>query len=128
MAATFGKRVDGVFGQRHDARDPSLVPVVFKTIYQAGPAALLNISHTGAKLANLQFGSEGDEAMIQVGGMMLLGTVMWARENMCGVQFDDPLDDATVAQLQKYSVLIPRSLMTPEEQLAVNDWQTGWSF
>lgn len=124
--ATFGKRVDGVFGQRSDLRDPALVPVVFTTLFKSGPAALVNISHTGAKLANLPDGREGDEAMIHVAGITLLGTIRWAARGMCGLEFDEPLNDAAVDQLQRHSVLIPRSLMSPEEQLAVNDWQNGW--
>jgi len=128
MPAVFGKRLDGVHGQRHDSRDPALVPVVFTTLLQGGPAAMTNISRTGAKVADLHFGREGDEAMIQVAGLSLMGTIMWVEGNSCGVQFDSPLDDRTVDILQENSVLIPRSPMTPEEQLAINDWQNGWSF
>ena len=120
--AGFGKRVDGIYGQRHDSRDPSLVPVIFTTLLQGGPAAMINISHTGAKLSDLHFGRVGDEAMIQVVGLQLMGTIMWVHGNSLGVKFDAPLDEATIAVLQEQSVLIPRSPMSPEEQLAVNDW------
>lgn len=127
MGQGFGKRVDGVHGQRHDNRDPSLVPVVFTTLFHGGPAAMTNLSRTGAKLSDLHFSSrEGEEAVVQVAGLSLMGTVMWARENSCGFQFDEPLSDAAVERLQEASVLIPRSLMTPEQQLAVADWQNGW--
>ena len=122
----FGKRMDGVNGQRRDGRDPSLVPVVFTTLMKSGPAAMTNLSHTGAKLGECPHGREGDEAMIQVAGLMLMGCIVWARDGTCGVRFDEPLTDAQIEHLQDQSVLIPRSLMSPEEQLAVNDWQNGW--
>lgn len=122
----FGKRIDGVHGQRLDDRDPALVPVVFTTLLQGGPAAMTNISRSGAKLGDCAFGREGDEAMIQVAGLTLMGVIVWAEDGSCGVRFDEPLSDAEVDQLQDNSVLIPRSSMSPEEQLAANDWQNGW--
>jgi hypothetical protein len=99
MSPGFGKRIDGVHGQRLDSRDPALVPVIFTTLLQGGPAAMTNLSRTGAKLADLHFGREGDEAMIQVAGLSLMGRIMWVEGNSCGVRFDVPLDDRTVGEL-----------------------------
>ena len=51
---------------------------------------------------------------------------MWAEGDECGVHFDAPLSDEEAANLQARGKVIIMPRLSLEEQLAVEDWKSGF--
>lgn len=123
----FGKRNDGVTGRRKEARKRTLLPVVFKSFSRLVSVDLLNVSETGARLRGSGFPPVHQGILIKAQGVEAFGTVVWLRAGMCGVHFDEPLSKLAVHNLEHASTLCIRANLSPFEQVAAEDWATGYA-
>ncbi len=51
--------------------------------------------------------------------------VMWVKEELCGIEFDEPLDPEELAGLQAKGKVIMMHGLTADEQLGAEDWQSN---
>jgi hypothetical protein len=70
-----------------------------------------DLSPEGARLAGRDLPPPGDDVLVVVGSWDTLASVVWRADDGCGVQFEDPLEDAQIALVKREG-----------------DWQsaTGW--
>ena len=122
---SFGKRLDGPTGRRTAPRAPVLLDAALLTMQCSRPVILVDVSKTGCQLRVNEPLKLGMEVWLKIPPADIFGTVVWCEGDHCGVEFDVPFADEDVVKLQARGkvVLIPR--LTPEEQLAAADWQTG---
>jgi hypothetical protein len=120
----FGKRLDGPGGRRSTPRSQVLVSAALHTVGASRTVSVLDVSKTGAQLRSQLPLRLGQEIWLKIMRCDAFGRIVWVDEELCGVEFDVPLDDAEVANLQAMGkvVILPR--LTREEQLAAADWQT----
>lgn len=121
----FGKRLDGPGGRRHENREPVVLTAALMTVGCSRPVILVDLSKTGAHMrieAPMQF---GQQVWIKAAPVEIFGTVAWVGEGECGILFDDPLGDEDLARLRAQGRITAARRLTPEEQLAVEDWKTG---
>lgn len=123
----FGKRVDGVHGRRGGNRKPVLVAAAMMSVKESGSATLLNVSYTGAKLRGGHLPACGEDALVRVARVEAFGTVVWKDGDLCGIAFDVPLSDAELKILEQQSAAVSIAKLTPEELVALDDWQTGFA-
>ena len=86
---------------------------------------LTNVSATGASLRAEGVAELGDEFFIRVEGLETFATVIWRRDGLCGVQFDEPLDADGVEHLRNEAEKATMTRLTPEELSALADWRNG---
>jgi PilZ domain len=123
--AKFGKRRDGPGGRRHDAREPVLLAAALMALGSSRTVYLVDVSKTGCQLRISEPLLVGQEVWLKIQPADIFGTVVWVKDEHCGIAFDVPFADEDVALLQTRGkvILIPR--LTPEEQMAAAEWSAG---
>jgi hypothetical protein len=71
--------------------------------------------------------NKGKDVWIRTGSIDTLATVVWRKQDLCGICFDEPLSDEQVEQLQRATGTYLHLSLTPEELLAAEDWQCGFA-
>ena len=125
--STFGKRVDGVHGRRRGSRKSVLVPVAMMALSRSGPATVVNVSCTGARLHGNVLPNPGKDAVIKVGRVEAFGTIVWSDDDLCGMHFDCPLSQQELHVLERQTEAVLVTRLTPEEAMALEDWSTGFA-
>lgn len=123
----FGKRIDGIGGRRLAVREPVLLAASVLTLARARCATVVNVSATGARLRGCGDVAVGEDLWVKVGIIDCLSNVAWRKGDLCGITFDEPLDDDDLRHLrcEAKNTLVMR--MSPEERLAATDWITGFA-
>ena len=121
----FGKRIDGPGGRRAAPRSNTFRAAGIMTLDRSQVGYLLDVSTTGAKLDGAGDLSIGQDIWLRVGKIDILATVVWTGPNNCGVHFDTPLDDTTVALLAQVPQGAMYARLSPEEKLGAADWLNG---
>jgi hypothetical protein len=121
----FGKSQGG--GRRKSARSDAPLLVGLSTLTDDFRAAIVNLSHTGARFCGPELPNESEDLIIRANRVQAFGKVIWKQANECGVAFDSPLDDAIVAALREAANLPSGLGLSAEEQAALEDWQRGRS-
>lgn len=125
MMTEFGKRLDGPGGRRAEAREPILLSAALYSLGSSRPIILSDVSRTGAQLCVHDPLRCGQEVWIRIPPAEIFGEVVWTDGDRCGITFDEPLSDDELGLLQALgSVAVVRNL-SPEEQLAMEDWGSG---
>ena len=95
------------------------------TVGASRTVTILDVSRTGARLRSRLPLRLGQEIWVKMLNNDAFGRIVWVDDDVCGVEFEAPLDEAGVASLQAMGkfVLMPR--LTREEQLAAQDWRTN---
>jgi hypothetical protein len=78
---------------------------------------VVNLSPTGAKLRGPTPLEVGKSAMFRLEGLHLLCKVVWVRDDLCGIRFDEPIAPRLVAEFQEAGAAAQGTL-TPEEEPA----------
>lgn len=90
---------------RHDKRGAQRAKVVLPGNLETPGArhtvTLVNVSAIGAHLSGTDLPEEGRFVQLRVGNTMAFGTIIWQRDSNCGVQFDAPLAEATIARFRE---------------------------
>lgn len=122
---TFGNRVDGITGRRRASRRATLIAVSVETLAGYLRAELINISETGAKLRGRQMPPVGGDVLLKLGGNEVFGCVVWAAPGLCGVQFDEVIEEALLKEMKAEAVSALANHLTPEERQILDDWESG---
>ena len=121
----FGKSQGG--GRRKSARSDAPLLVGLSTLTNDLRAAIVNLSHTGARFSGPDLPNEGEDLMIRAGRVQAFGRVIWKQAKECGVAFDSPLDEEDVAALREAANLPSGIGLSAEEKAAMEDWHLSRS-
>lgn len=123
---TFGKRLDGPGGRRAAPRASVLMTAAMHALGSSQTVSVLDVSQTGAKLRTRLPLKLDQHVWIKIPPNDVFGSVVWAEGAECGIHFDTPLsaEDAAILQARGKVVIMPR--LSLEEQLAVEDWKSGF--
>ena len=122
----FGKRIDGPGGRRAAPRATVLMSAAMHAVGASQTVSLLDVSKTGAKLRTRVPLKLDQHVWIKIPPNDVFGSVVWAEDDECGVQFDAPLSDEEAANLQARGKVVIMPRLSLEEQLAVEDWKSGF--
>lgn len=125
-AMSFGRRVDRIGGKRRASRERVLAAATAVTLDDGKLVVLTNVSTTGARIRGAAL-KPGKDIWIRTGPIDTLATVVWRRQDLCGVRFDQSLSATAVKELQRATRAHVEARRTPEEQLAVEDWMSGFA-
>lgn len=87
-------------GRRTDARLRLMLPASLRLPVSKEKCWLGNISKSGALVRVVDLPAVGSTAIFEFMHLSLWCSVIWARDNWCGLQFDEPLQDETVIQFR----------------------------
>ena len=79
--------------QRRSARFIIDIPVVLRTISGNRECRMANISDNGAKLELVDPPREGVSALLVMGAQEIYCTVIWVKDDACGVEFERSMSD-----------------------------------
>ena len=112
-------------GRRGQPRATVNLPVTIATLDGNKRIELLEVSLDGARLEGAALPHVGKNAVLMCGAVEAFGTVVWATDNRCGMQFDEPIGLSELVALRRVAVAVEASGITPEEIQAVADWESG---
>jgi hypothetical protein len=121
----FGKRIDKPGGGRKAIRAELALRAVIMTVTDTISVDLLDISKTGARLRAPDLPGDGQEIMALLGGLEAFAKVIWREADECGIQFDIPLSDRTVAIVEGERVPVTLDGLGPDAIFAASDWHNG---
>jgi hypothetical protein len=121
----FGKRIDGVYGRRAALREPVALAAVILTLERSYSATVLDVSATGAQLRACGHAAVGQDLWVKVGIIDTLARVAWEEEGLCGVVFDEPLEEEDLDHLRREAKNTLVTWLTPEERVAAAGWLYG---
>lgn len=122
----FGKRLDGPGGRRTARRAPVLMSAAMHAVGASQTVSLLDVSKTGAQLRTRVPLALDQHVWIKIPPNDVFGTVVWAEGEKCGIHFDAPLTDEEAVSLQARGKVVIMPRLSLEEQLAVEDWKSGF--
>ena len=97
---SFGKRIDKPGGSRRSVRERLGSRTVLMTMTDSHTVDLLDLSSRGAKLGGRDLPAPGQEVLMLIGRLETFGTVVWWKEDQCGIEFDIGLDETVLSALQ----------------------------
>lgn len=97
----FGRRVDGLSGRRRRVRQPVVLAASAMSIERSRSVLVADLSPAGAMLHGRDLPEAGSELLVAVGSQDSFATIIWRNEDACGIEFDNPLPDDRLAQLQR---------------------------
>ena len=123
---SFGKRLDGPGGRRAAPRATVLLSAAMHAVGTSQTVSVLDVSKTGAKLRTRVPLALDKHVWLKLPPNDVFGTVVWIDGEQCGVHFDTPLTDEEAANLQARGKVVIMPRLSLEEQLAVEDWKSGF--
>jgi hypothetical protein len=121
----FGKCGGG--GRRRARREDLPMPALVSTISDNRVLALVNLSSTGARLRGSKLPPKGEAMSLKIDYVRAFGVVAWSRNGECGVEFDSPIQSFEVRRLRGEVKSATLSGGGVEQQLALEDWETGFA-
>ena len=85
---------------------------------------VVNLSATGAKLRGAMIPPVGKQAMFRLEHFQVLCKILWSKDNLCGVRFDEVIPPRVLAHLKNAGTATLGTL-TPDEQQAAEEWTNG---
>lgn len=86
---------------------------------------VINLSPTGAKLRGPTLPGLGETAIFRLDGFEVLCKVMWVKEELCGIGFDEPIPAAVLAEFRTAGDIRKFGMLTLDEQQAKDLWTMG---
>ena len=85
---------------------------------------LVNLSATGAKLRGTTIPAVGKQAMFRLDHYQVLCKVLWSKDNLCGVRFDEVIPPRVLEHFKEAGTATI-GMLTPDEQQAAEEWTNG---
>lgn len=120
--ASFGKRLDGPCGHRSAAREPVLLRAALHTLTASRGVTLFDVSATGARMSMPEPLRCGQTVWLKLPPAEHFAKVVWLGDDVCGIQFDEPLDEEELAALRVKGKVVMIHGLTPDELLGAEDW------
>ncbi|MBA2467598.1 MAG: hypothetical protein H0V46_08360 [Sphingomonas sp.] len=97
----FGKRVDGPGGRRRKERERVVLAAAAVTLDSTQPVVVDDVCPTGVRLRGRGLPKKGEDLVLKIGHVDVMGFVAWSDGAECGVTFDAALDPGSVTQLKE---------------------------
>lgn len=117
----FGKCKGG--GRRSAPRSSAPLIAIVTTLTASHSAVLLDVSATGARLQGPDLPQTGEDLFVSIERVVAFGTVVWAKESVRGIAFDEPLNPRDEQQLRQR--VSQAHGLPPEIKAAFDDWVLG---
>ena len=116
---------EGFRNRRRGSRASVLLPasVVTMTAYQF--LEVVNLSPSGAKLRGSPVPAVGKSAMFRLEGFQILCKVVWAKDDLCGVRFDELMPPRVLQGFREAGNTAKLEMLTPPEQQVADDWNSA---
>ena len=111
--------------RRRSPRASVLLPASVVTMRAYQFFDLVNLSSTGAKLRGTDLPDVGKTALFRLDEFQALCRVVWVKDGLCGVRFDELLVPQMLAHFRKLGDTAQVGLLTPSEQQAKEEWTEG---
>jgi hypothetical protein len=123
--SAFGKRTDGPGGRRTTPRAQVQLAAAMHSVGTSQPVSLLDVSRTGARMSfNLKL-YVGQEVWLKVPPTDIFGTIVWIKDDQCGIAFDHPFSEAEAARLQAKGQVEMIPKQSYKERLALDKWKNN---
>jgi hypothetical protein len=86
---------------------------------------LVNLSATGAKLRGAPIPETGKTAIFRLDRLQVLCKVVWTKGDLCGLRFDELIPPRVLAHIRNVGSTAKLGMLTPDEQLAGDEWTVG---
>jgi hypothetical protein len=116
---------DSFTNRRRSARASVILSASVVTMSAYQYFDLINLSATGAKLRGSVFPDIGKTALFRLDRFQALCKVVWVKDGLCGVRFDELLPPALLAHFRKVGSAAQVGMLTPGEQQAKDEWTEG---
>ena len=113
---------EGFRNRRRAPRASVLLPASVVTMSAYQYLEVLNLSPTGAKLRGSPAPAIGKTAMFRLEGFQLLCKVVWAKDDLSGVRFDELIPPHVLAALRDAGNTARLGMLTPDEEQAAEEW------
>jgi hypothetical protein len=116
---------EGFRNRRRASRASVLLPASVVTMSAYQYLEVLNLSPSGAKLRGSPIPEIGKTAMFRLDGYQLLCKVVWAKDDLCGVRFDELMPPRVLQSFREAGSTAKLDMLTPAEQQAADEWNNG---
>ena len=86
---------------------------------------VVNLSPSGAKLRGPAVLEVGKPAMFRLDGFNVLCKIVWVKDDLCGVRFDDAIPARVLAEFRKAGDTAQVGMLTLDEQAAADEWASA---
>jgi hypothetical protein len=83
---------------------------------------LVNLSATGAKLRGPSTPGLGKPALFRLDRFQTLCKIVWVKEDLCGVHFDELVPPRVLAHFRKVGSTVQLGMLTADEKEAEQQW------
>ena len=112
-------------GRRRDPRARIGLRTSTDSLSGRGSATIVDLSCAGAQLEGPRLPAVGKDVLLTCRDIEIFGTVLWSKEERCGVLFDEPISLQVLGELGRTAKLAARSRVTQDEIQAAADWVNG---
>src|SRR4028119_629075 len=112
----------GFSNRRRTERASVLLPASVVTMSAYQFFDLVNLSATGAKLRGPATPKLGKPALFRLDQFQTLCKVVWVKDDLCGVSFDELVPPRVLAHFRKVGSIVQLGLLTPDEKQAEQEW------
>ena len=113
--------------RRRASRASVLLPASVVTMNAYQFLEVVNLSPSGAKLRGSPLPEVGKAAMFRLDGFQLLCKVVWSKDELCGVRFDELMPPRILQGFRGAGSTAKLDMLTPAEQQAAEEWNGGAS-
>ena len=113
---------DGFRNRRRAARASVLLPASIVTMSAYQYLEVVNLSPSGAKLRGPAHLEKGKTAMFRLDQYQVLCKVMWTKDDLCGVRFEELIPPRVLAHFRKAGNTAQVGMLTPDEAQAAEEW------
>ncbi len=93
--------------RRRWARAPMILAARLITVTSEYRVRIRDLSAGGARVQGDDLPEEGADVLLKRGEFETFGTIAWVHDGQAGIEFEDPLEDAQVAELQAAPIHAP---------------------
>lgn len=116
---------EGFRNRRRAPRASVLLPASVVTMSAYQYLEVVNLSPSGAKLRGPVELQIGKPAMFRLDRFNVLCRIVWVKEDLCGVRFDELIPPRVLAEFKKAGNTAQVGMLTPDEQLAADEWNSA---
>lgn len=121
----FGKRDGG--GRRSAGRSATLLPARLTTTTTSYPAYLLDVSASGARVRGIGLPANGEELVFAAERTQAFARICWSDGEERGLLFEERLSPEQLGLLQAEAQSAKLMGLSPDQKLAMQDWEQGMS-
>lgn len=112
-------------GKRAHARLRVRLPAKLITLHGEHRLALIDLSAGGARVGKPGLDCHTGKALLQWAGHEAFGQIVWVRDSLAGVRFEEPIPDDWVIATRRLAEDSPLPDDTELHRRAARDWVAG---